>query len=342
LKSQSIIAKPHAVIRITNLIPFCREILLSMRTIIERTDISNNGLSSPSTQSSITELLLKLNKKLKRVNTSQKKKGFSPARLPLPSYRAYIWISFLTEKDNLIEHLQALAEFFRLVHEMQMMNSKLSLYHGNQLNLNIFYIPYVYKTQIKGHQIDLTIHEPMITAPVEIKRDLLLAALDGNKTSLKKVKKYCASVPYHRMENLIRGSTSLPGASPSGKNVNLDNVFDRVNREYFHGSLEKPQLTWSQKKSYRRLGTYAAQTDTVTISRTFDNGSCPDYAIDFIMYHELLHKKMGVKRANSGKHNHTKTFKELEKQFKFYVQANDFINQLAHTKKLKIFGIKIN
>jgi hypothetical protein len=60
------------------------------------------------------------------------------------------------------------------------------------------------------------------------------------------------------------------------------------------------------------------------------------------MYHELLHKKMGVKRANSGKHNHTKIFKELERQFKFYAQANDFINQLAHTKKLKIFGIKIN
>lgn len=253
-------------------------------------------------------------------------------RLPLPSYRATIWISFLAEKDHLIEHLQALVQFYRLANEMKMMNPKLNRYRGYQINLNIFYIPYIYRTQIKSHQIDLIIHEPMITAHTEIKKDLLLAALDGDKTSLKKVKRYCASVPYHRMENLICGGTKAPGPSPAGKNVNLNLVFERVNREYFHGKLEKPQLTWSQKKSYRRLGTYAAQTDTVTISRTFDNCNYSDYAIDFIMYHELLHKKMGVKRVNSGKHNHTKTFKELEKQFRFYAQANDFINQLAYSK----------
>ncbi len=334
MKSQFVIAKPRTVVRISNLIPFCHEIQLSMHTIIEQAEITNNGFSSHSAQSAINELLLRLNKKLKRINSSQKKKGSSPTHLPLPSYRATIWISFLADKDNLIEHLQAMAEFFRLVHEMPMMNSRMSRYHGKHLNLNIFYIPYIYKTQIKGNQINLTIHEPMIRAPIEIKRDLLLAALDGNKTSLKKVKKYCASVSYNRMENLIRGSTNTASTSPSGKNVDLDIVFERVNREYFHGSLEKPQLTWSQKRSYRRLGTYAAQTDTVTISRTFDNGNCPDYAVDFIMYHELLHKKMGVKRANSGKHNHTKKFKEIEKQFKFYAQANDLINQLAYTKKL--------
>jgi hypothetical protein len=214
-----------------------------------------------------------------------------------------------------------------------MMHPKLSRYHGHQMNLTIFYIPYIYRAQIKGRMIDLTIHEAMITAPTEIKRDLLLAALDANKTSLKRIKKYCSSVPYHRMETIIRGVTSAPGSSPIGKNVDLNLVFERVNQEYFHGNLEKPLLTWSQKKSYRRLGTYAAQTDTVTISRTFDHARCPDYAIDFIMYHELLHKKLGVKKANSGKHNHTKTFKEFEKQFRFYAKANDFINHITYFEK---------
>ena len=334
MKSHFVTAKPRTVVRISNLIPFCREIQISMHAIIERIEISNDGFSSPGMQSAVNELLLGLNKKLKRINSSQKKKGSSPARLPLPSHRAAIWISFLADKDNLIEHLQALAEFFRLVHEMQMMNSRMSRYHGNQLNMNIFYMPYIYKTQIKGNQLNLTIHEPMIRAPIEIKRDLLLAALDGNRTSLKKVKRYCASAEYNRMENLIRGSTSTASTSSAGKNIDLDIVFERVNQEYFQGSLEKPQLTWSQKKSYRRLGTYAAQTDTVTISRTFDNINCPDYAVDFIMYHELLHKKNGVKKANSGRHNHTKKFKELERQFRFYAQANELIHRLAYTKKI--------
>ena len=333
MKSQLNSTISTSAVRIYNLIPFCRAIEQSLRNLTEQINPLNDNFSSPSNQLLITVIKQKLNQKLKRINTSLKKKESSAIRLPLPSYRAYIWISFLAEKDHLIEHLQALTEFIRLASELQMMNPKFSRYRGYQLNLNIFYIPYIYRTRIKFRQIDLTLHEPMITAPVEIKKDLLLAALNGDKTSLKKVKKYCASIPYHRMENLIRSDTSAPGASPAGKNVNLNIVFERVNREYFHGKLEKPQLTWSQKKSYRRLGTYAAQTDTVTISRAFDNADFPDLAVDFIMYHELLHKKMGVKRVNSGKHNHTKTFKELEKQFKLYAQANDFINQLAHTKR---------
>ncbi len=300
---------------------------------MESMDTFNGTCFSESAQSVIAEIDQKLNKKLRSINNSLKRKRTIPARLPLPSYRAYIWISYLAEKDHLMAHLHALADFYHLANEIQMKNPILSRYRRHQMNLTIFYIPYIYRTQIKGHQIDLTIHEPMIAAPTEIKRDLLLAALDGNKASLRTIKKYCSSVPYHRMETIIRGVTSAPSSSPAGKNVDLDLVFDRVNQEYFHGVLEKPQLTWSQKKSYRRLGTYAAQTDTVTISRTFDNCSCPDYAIDFIMYHELLHKKMGIKRANSGKHNHTKIFKEYEKRFRFYAQANEFINHLAISKR---------
>jgi len=304
-----------------------------MSKLMESMDPINEAWVSEFGQSVIADIDQKLNKKLKSINNSLKRKRTSPARLPLPSYRAYIWISYLAEKDHLMSHLNALVDFYRLANETQMRKPILSRYRRHQMNLTIYYIPYIYRTQIKVHQIDLTIHEPMIAAPTEIKRDLLLAALDGNKASLRTIKKYCSSAPYHQMETMIRGKTSAPNSSPAGQNVDLNLVFDRVNREYFHGVLEKPQLTWSQKKSYRRLGTYAAQTDTVTISRTFDNGSCPNYAIDFIMYHELLHKKMGVKRANSGKHNHTKTFKEYEKIFRFYAQANEYINHLANSKR---------
>jgi hypothetical protein len=333
LQNQSNHNKPLSEIRVANLIPFCREIQNSMSQLMKTMDPINEAFFSESDQFIIAEIDQKLNKKLRSINNSLKRKRTIPARLPLPSYRAYIWISYLAEKDHLMSHLQALADFFRLTNETQMRNPILSRYRRHPVNLTIFYIPYIYRTQVKGYQIDLTIHEPMIAAPTEIKRDLLLAALDGNKASLRTIKKYCSSVPYHRMETMIRGITSAPSSSPAGINVDLNLVFDRVNLEYFQGVLEKPQLSWSQKKSYRRLGTYAAQTDTVTISRTFDDGSSPDYAVDFIMYHELLHKKMGVKRANSGKHNHTKIFKEYEKRFRFFAQANEFINHLANSKR---------
>jgi hypothetical protein len=333
VKNQPAITEPPTLIRIANLIPYCREIQLCIHDLAEQCRFSDENIHSPGNQLLITTLKQKLNQKIKRISNSLKKKGSSAIHLPLPTHRAFIWISFLAEKDHLRDHLQALTEFIRLASDLQMQNPRLSRYRGYQLSLSIFTIPYIYQTRIGSRKIDLTIHEAMINAPTELKKDLLLAALDGNKTSLKRVKKYCSSVPYHRMENLIRSQTVTSYSNPAGKNVDLNQVFERVNREYFHGKIEKPQLTWSQKKSYRRLGTYAAQTDTVTISRTFDNESFPDYAVDFIMFHELLHKKIGVKRANSGKHNHTKIFKEYERQFSFFEQANDFIHQLATYKR---------
>jgi hypothetical protein len=333
MKSQLNTTNPSSAIRITNLIPYCYEIQQSIRKFVEQNGYPIDDFYSRDNQLTISEMKQKLNQKLNKINTLLIKRGSSATHLSLPSYRAYLWISFLAEKDNLIKHLQALAEFLLLANEIKMMNPKLNRYRRYQLNLTIFCIPYIYRIQIKFHQIILSIHEPMIIAPTEIKKDLLLAALNGDKTSLKKVKNYCAGVPYQRMESLIRGGTKTPSASPIGNNVNLNLVFERVNREYFFENLEKPHLTWSQKKNHRRLGTYAAQTDTVTISRMFDNGNTPDYVVDFIMYHELLHKHLGVKKVNSGKHNHTKAFKIFEKQFKFYSQANDFINLLANLKK---------
>ncbi len=145
----------------------------------------------------------------------------------------------------------------------------------------------------------------------------------------------------YQMENLIRGSQQAQGSSPRGRQVDLGQVFDKVNREYFRGQLERPQLSWSVKRSYRRLGTYSAQLDQVTVSRTLDNREIPVYVIEYIMYHELLHKKLGVQRANSGKRNHTKAFKELEKQFNYYEEANQYLKTLAPKARRGIFRLRM-
>ncbi len=49
--------------------------------------------------------------------------------------------------------------------------------------------------------------------------------------------------------------------------------------------------------------------------------SVPAYAVDFVMYHELLHKQLGVKVVNGRRYAHTPAFREAELAFKRYDDA---------------------
>ena len=63
-----------------------------------------------------------------------------------------------------------------------------------------------------------------------------------------------------------------------------------------------------------------------------DRRDVPAYVLDFVMYHELLHKALGVKTSGSRHLSHTKEFRELEKAHPNFEQAQAFIQKIA--KKL--------
>jgi hypothetical protein len=88
--------------------------------------------------------------------------------------------------------------------------------------------------------------------------------------------------------------------------------FDRMNKEYFEGMLEKPNLIWGQD-SFRKLGHYEYATNTIMISNIFKGES---EFTDYIMYHEMLHKKQGRKITHSGRSiHHDSKFKAEEAKF---------------------------
>ncbi|MBD3310865.1 DUF45 domain-containing protein [Candidatus Woesearchaeota archaeon] len=89
--------------------------------------------------------------------------------------------------------------------------------------------------------------------------------------------------------------------------------FNRVNQEYFMGMLEAPNLVFG-KKSCRKLGSYDFGTDTITIS-TVLRETDPE-VLDYVMYHEMLHKKHKFRHCNGRSYHHTAEFRQKEKKFK--------------------------
>ena len=117
---------------------------------------------------------------------------------------------------------------------------------------------------------------------------------------------------------------------PKGKYYDLDEVFEALNLRFFHGLMARPQMTWSGKQSLRRLGHYDAAHNTIVVSRIFDRAGVPRYAIEYLVYHEMLHLRHPVKLRGSRRSVHPPAFQEEEKLFPQLAEAKQFLKHLGN------------
>ncbi len=78
------------------------------------------------------------------------------------------------------------------------------------------------------------------------------------------------------------------------------------------------------------LGYYQHASDRLTISRALDHASVPSGAIELVMYHELLHKHLGVQVVNGRHCVHTEAFHAAERRFQGYEAAKIFLDRLSN------------
>jgi hypothetical protein len=115
----------------------------------------------------------------------------------------------------------------------------------------------------------------------------------------------------------------------AGVHHDLAESFDRVVRQYFDPPLSRPRLTWSTVFTSRKFGHYDPIRDTVMLSCTLDRPNVPEYVLDFVMYHELLHKKLGADWRNGCRAVHTPEFRRQERRFAEYDKAQAALTRLA-------------
>ena len=125
----------------------------------------------------------------------------------------------------------------------------------------------------------------------------------------------------------MRGRKRVEG--PKGKNYDLDQIFDELNLRFFHGLMARPQMTWSGKHALRSLGHYDPAHNTIVVSRVFDRAAVPRYAIDYLVYHEMLHLRHPVKLRGSRRSIHPPEFQQEEKLFPQLAEAKQFLKHLG-------------
>ena len=124
----------------------------------------------------------------------------------------------------------------------------------------------------------------------------------------------------------MRGRKRIHGTQ--GAMYDLEEIFEDLNRRFFFGLMARPQLTWSDNHSRRLLGHYDPAHNAIVISKIFDQPKIPRYAIEYLLYHEMLHLKHPVKLRGSRRSVHGREFQAEEKLFPQLDEALAFLRQL--------------
>ncbi len=116
--------------------------------------------------------------------------------------------------------------------------------------------------------------------------------------------------------------------SPRGRIYDLDAIFEDLNRRFFHGLMCRPRMSWSPTRTRRILGHYDPAHNAIIISRIFDHPLVPRYAVEYIVYHEMLHLKHPVKLRGSRRCVHSSEFQAEEKLFPERERAEAWLKRL--------------
>jgi predicted metal-dependent hydrolase len=142
-------------------------------------------------------------------------------------------------------------------------------------------------------------------------------------------RKYVGSREIVRKAHLVRqmrGHKRLHGSK--GHFYDLEALFEDLNSRFFHGLLARPRMSWSRGRTRRILGHYDPAHNAIVISRVFDHPSVPRYAVEYIVYHEMLHLKHPIRLRGSRRCVHSTEFQVEEKLFPEFAAAEQFLKRL--------------
>ena len=190
--------------------------------------------------------------------------------------------------------------------------------------------------RLHANRLIIRVSDIFTDAPEEIYRSLaliLLAKLYRKKIDQSYHQTYRTFILSDKIQERARivrhgrcRLTTIRGAQ--GRYVDLNEIFDRLNEQYFANALLKPRLSWSAKKTRYILGRFDITQNTIFISRFFDSPEIPAMVTEYVMFHEMLHVKHQSQVQDSRLIVHTREFRSEEKRFVDYHQAKVWLKRL--------------
>lgn len=132
-----------------------------------------------------------------------------------------------------------------------------------------------------------------------------------------------------RIQRMRRARVRPRPSIPQGSFFDLSQLFSALNETFFAGSLERPHLGWSTRSWRRQFGCYDPGPNQILLNRRMDHPAVPQFVVEYVLYHEMLHVKHPTRRAGCSLISHSKEFRAEEKLFPEFDRARRFLDRLA-------------
>ena len=130
--------------------------------------------------------------------------------------------------------------------------------------------------------------------------------------------------------NHMRRRRIRPGAAgPRGRHFDLDQLFENLNDRYFEGKLQTPHIGWSNRSWRRQFGCYDPGPNHILLNRRMDRPGVPQFAVEYVLFHEMLHVKHPTRRSGCSLVSHSREFREEEKRFREFARARRVLDRMA-------------
>ena len=308
--------QPSSTLRLKNIVK-------QQKIILE--DIFNSYNSS--NPGNFDRLLHKLNSNVAAIEHICQTNQAPLTALSNSSRKIYAWMKFLTHPSWLKKHLIATQNTLKISQKI----SKNKLIKNEKIFISFLNMSSLYKGKTERYHHNIILNEGFITASEEIITAIIKSIFDGKTAkNTQIIKQYAVGEEYSDILLELDLSAEIEADNPQGQFLDLDLLFEKINRQYFNNGLSKPRLSWSQSLTRRKFGHYEPSRDRVVISLTLDDNNIPSFVVEFILYHELLHKHCPEKWVNGQIRIHTPEFKQLEQEFEFYQDAQAWLQKFAH------------
>lgn len=188
---------------------------------------------------------------------------------------------------------------------------------------------------LRGNRARVHISDLLAEAPtivLEALAEILLTQLFRRRASVEARECYMAYVfdpaVRRRIEEVRRSRARVRLLPARGRHFDLEEIFARLNRQFFNGELPSCRIGWSTRSSRTVLGRYDPAHHTITISKALDSETIPLEIVEYLVFHEMLHIRIPLERCGPRRVIHSRAFHEAEKAFPNYVRVRERLKKI--------------
>ncbi len=116
---------------------------------------------------------------------------------------------------------------------------------------------------------------------------------------------------------------------PQGRTYDLVGMYEDLNVRFFGGMMARPALGWSKRASRTTLGHYDPSHHAIVMSCVLDRPGMPRLAVEYVLYHEMLHLRFPEEHRGARRCVHTAEFKAAEREFPGWEEARKLLRTLG-------------